>query len=391
MVTEQAAVEEWAEGLSALHGRIASRFARAEARQRALRYLRGLLSPIERKNGWQLAEQAGETTPDGMQRLLAAAKWDADAVRNDLRAYVVEQLADADAVLVVDETGFIKKGTKSVGVQKQYSGTAGRIENCQIGVFLAYASPKGRAFIDRELYLPKSWAEDKPRRKEAGVPEEVTYQSKAELTLKMLGRAFEAGVEVPWVVADALYGSDSAVRRFLEAREQSYVLALRSNVYLWDLGGEQGLRQITVAERVSRLGEGEWKRLSAGDGAKGPRLYDWALIPIKRLLPDGFGFWLLARRKLGDPTEIAYYYVFGPKATSLANMVRVVGMRWMVEEVLELAKDEVGLDEYEVRRWDSWYRHVTLALLAQAYLSVVRVQAVQIQATETESTAKGAA
>src|ERR1051325_9297460 len=189
-----ATAASWAEGLDAVHARVAPRFARAEPRRRALAYLRGLLSPIERKNGWQLAEQAGEATPDGMQHLLARADWDADQVRDDLRAYVVEHLGDAQAVLVVDETGFLKKGPKSVGVQRQYSGTAGRIENCQIGVFLAYASPKGRTFLDRELYLPKEWACDLARRTEAGVPEAVTFATKPEIARRMLERAFTAGV-----------------------------------------------------------------------------------------------------------------------------------------------------------------------------------------------------
>jgi SRSO17 transposase len=368
---EQEEVAAWAAGLDALHARISRHFVRPEVRRRARRYLQGLLSPIERKNGWQLAEHAGESTPDGMQRLLATAHWDADAVRDDLRSYVLEHLADEDAVLVVDETGFLKKGDESVGVQPQYCGTAGKIANCQIGLFLTYASSHGHAFLDRELYLPRCWAEDRARRAEAGVPETVTYRSKTDLAVAMVARALDAGVRVRWVVADALYGSDTAFRRSFEKRDQGYVVALRSNVWLRD---PATLKQRTVAQWVARRKPQAWQRLSAGEGAKGPRLYDWAVIRIPRVLPAGTGFWLLARRSISDPTQIAYYYAYGPEKTTLVDMVAVVGKRWTIEEALEGAKGEVGLDEYEVRRWQNWYRHITLALLAHAFLAVTRSQ-----------------
>ena len=371
-MAEQEEVAAWAHGLEALHARISRHFVRPEVRRRARSYLNGLLSPIERKNGWQLAEQAGEVTPDGMQRLVAAARWDADAVRDDLRQYVVDHLAADDAVLVVDETGFLKKGDKSVGVQPQYSGTAGKIANCQIGLFLAYASSRGHAFLDRDLYLPRSWSDDRARREEAGVPDAIAYRSKTALAVTLVGRALDAGVTVKWVVADALYGSDSAFRRFLEERQQAHVVALRSNVYLWDA---ETLERLTVAEWVDRLGSEAWQRLSAGDGAKGPRWYDWAAIRIDRAVPDGWGFWLLARRNVTDPTEITYYYVYGPEATTVEDMAQVAGKRWTIEEALETAKNDVGLDQYEVRRWDGWYRHVTLALVAHAFLSVTRAVA----------------
>jgi SRSO17 transposase len=365
-------VAAWVQGLDALHARIGRHFVRPEVRQRARRYLGGLLSPIERKNGWQLAEQTGERSPDGMQRLLATAQWDADAVRDDLRRYVIEHLGDEDAVLVVDETGFLKKGEKSVGVQPQYSGTAGKIANCQIGLFLAYASPKGHAFIDRALYLPRSWGEDGPRRDEAGVPETVAYRSKTELAVTLVERALDAGITARWVLADALYGSDSAFRRFLEERRQPYLVALRGNVYLWDA---ETLERLTVAEWTDRLGPEAWRRVSAGDGAKGPRIYDWAAIRIDRAVDEGRAFWLLARRSVADPTKLAYYYVLGPAVTTLEEMARIAGQRWTIEEALEAAKGAVGLDEYEVRHWQSWYRHVTLALLAHAFLSATRAQA----------------
>jgi SRSO17 transposase len=333
-----------------------------------------LLSPVERKNSWQVAEQVGDQTPDGMQRLLAAARWDADAVRDDLRAYVVEYLADDQAVLIVDETGFLKKGTKSVGVQRQYSGTAGKIANSQIGTFLAYASSKGHAFIDRDLYLPRTWVDDPQRRVEAGVPATVVYRSKTDLALGMLTRAFDAGVTARWVIADALYGSDSALRRWLEERQQGYVLALRSNVYLWD---PETFDRVPVATRVARLKPRVWKRRSAGDGAKGPRTYEWACLPLERQVPTGWGFWLLARRSVTDPSEIAYYFVFGPATTTFEEMIAVAGRRWKIEDALAGAKGEVGLDHYEVRRWPSWYRHITLALLAHAFLTVMRAQTLE--------------
>jgi SRSO17 transposase len=383
-IDELMEAQAWLSGLETLHARISRHFARPEVRETSLGYVKGLLGPVERKNGWQLAEQARDSTPDGMQRLLAKAQWDADKVRDDVRDYIVEHLQDSQAVLVVDETGFLKKGTKSVGVKRQYSGTAGKIDNCQVGVFLAYASPKGRTFIDRELYLPKEWAEDTERRKEAGVPESVDFATKIQLAREMLNRAFTAGITANWVTADEVYGSDTAFRRKLEERRQGYVVETRSNVGLWEVK-DGAVGRVTVAERVARLPEDAWVQVSAGDGAKGPRLYDWACELVKRQGLDGWGLWVLARRNISKPTEMAYYYVFGPDGTTLREMVRVAGMRWMIEESLETAKGEVGLDQYEVRRWNSWYRHITLAMLAHAFLTVTRLHAV------TTSAEKGAA
>jgi len=374
---DPAALEEvaaWAAGLEAIHRRIAGRFTRPEPRQRALAYLKGLLGPVERKNGWQLAEHAGDTTPDGMQRLLATYQWDADLVREDLRTYVLDHLGDPQAVLVLDETGFLKKGTKSVGVQRQYSGTAGRVENCQIGVFLAYASATGRTFIDRELYLPQSWVEDVDRRREAGVPDEVSFATKPQLGQRMLARALTAGVRVAWITGDAVYGSDPDLRRWLEEQGQPYVLAVRSNERVWISTGAR-VRQRTAAQVAARLPPGSWQRLSAGAGAKGPRLYDWALTPLVAPVEPAWGRWLLVRRSLSDPTELAYYVVLGPVGTPLAEMVRAAGRRWAIEESFETTKGEVGLDHYEVRSWTGWYRHITLALLAHAFLTVTRAHA----------------
>jgi SRSO17 transposase len=368
------AVATWGKGLEAVHARVAPRFARAEPRRRALAYLRGLLSPVERKNGWQLAEQAGETTPDGMQHLLARADWDADQVRDDLRAYVVEHLGDARAVLVVDETGFLKKGTKSVGVQRQYSGTAGRIENCQIGVFLAYASRKGRTFLDRELYLPKEWAADRERRQEAAVPASVEFQTKPQLARAMLERALAAGVPFTWVTGDEVYGGDRRLRVWLEERQVPHVLAVKSTEPLWT---RTTWRQVAAKTLAAGVAATDWQRLSAGEGAKGPRVYDWARVPIRALPEVGWDYWLLVRRSVADPTDLAYYVCFCPAGTPLAELVQVAGSRWAIEESFETAKGEVGLDHYEVRRWPGWYRHITLALLAHAYLTVTRAAAME--------------
>jgi SRSO17 transposase len=374
-----AEVENWAAGLEQLHARIAPRFARSEQRGRALTYLKGLLSPLQRKNGWQLAEVAGERTPDGVQRLLNTALWDADAVRDDLREYVVEQLGDAQAVLVIDETGFLKKGVKSVGVKRQYSGTAGRIENCQIGVFLAYASANGQTLLDRELYLPQEWAADMQRRREAGVPAQVEFATKPQLAKTMLARALEADVPRRWVTADEVYGSDRRLRRWLEEQEQAFVLAVSSNEPLWcDIG--RGLRQERAAAMGASVPSAQWQRLSAGAGAKGPRLYDWARVALERLTWLGapevrWEHWLLVRRSTEKPDELAYYVVFCPVGTPLLELVQVAGRRWTIEESFAITKEEVGLDEYEVRRWTGWYRHITLAMLAQAYLAVTRAQA----------------
>jgi SRSO17 transposase len=369
-----AAVEQWADGLEALHARVGRRFARAEPRRRALAYVRGLLSPVERKNGWQLAELAGEPTPDGMQHLLARADWDADQVRDDLRAYVMEQLGEEHAVLVVDETGFLKKGPKSVGVQRQYSGTAGRIENCQIGVFLAYASGKGRTFLDRELYLPKEWAADAERRQEAAVPETVTFRTKPQLARAMLERALAAGVPAQWVTGDEVYGGDVRLRVWLEEQQVAHVLAIKRTEPLWSTTTWTPVAATTLADAVPATA---WERLSAGAGAKGPRVYDWTRVPIRPLREPGWDYWLLVRRSLADPTDRAYYVCFCPAGTPLAELVRVAGTRWAIEESFESAKGEVGLDHYEVRRWPGWYRHITLALLAHAYLTVTRAAAVK--------------
>jgi len=363
-------VRAWAGELERVGGRIGPRFARSEPRRRAPGYVRGLLGDAERKNGWQLAEHLGEATPDGVRHLLARAEWDADAVRDDLTAYVAENFGHADGVLVVDETGFVKKGAKSVGVARQYSGTAGRIENCQVGVFLGYATRRGRALLDRELYLPKEWAEDAGRREEAGVPERVRFATKIALARRMVERALDAGVRAAWLTADAVYGSDYGFRSSLEGRGLGYVVGVRADFAAW-----RGPRQVRAKALLAELPAGAWRRLSCGDGSKGPRRYDWAARPLNCPEPGKYGRWLLIRRSVSDPSEVAYFACGGPPGTGLADLVRVAGARWAIEDLFELAKGDCGLDEYEVRSWVGWHRHITLSLFALATLAVIRSRA----------------
>jgi SRSO17 transposase len=361
-------LRSWADRLEEVQVRLAPYFERAEPRQRAMAYIRGLVSITERKNGWQLAELAGEATPDGMQRLLNTAKWDADRVRDDLQEYILTHLADPEAVLVVDETGFLKKGTKSVGVAAQYTGTVGKIANSQIGVFLAYANRYGAVLLDRELYLHADWEKDPKRCQEAEVPEERrTTIPKPTLAKQMLERAFAHGVKAAWVTGDTVYGGDYKLRSWLEERLQPYVLAVPKNQRI---GLTHRADAVVASWEASR-----WQRLSAGEGSQGPRLYDWAWQSLDfRLTEPGWKQWLLARRSLSDPSEIAYYLVFAPESVSLQQVVRAAGSRWQVEEAFELAKGQVGLDDYEVRHWQGWYRHITLAMFALAFLTVVKAE-----------------
>ena len=356
--------------IDAVAARLRPRFRRRAAHHHAGSYLRGLLGEVERKNGWQLAEYAGYAQPRTIQRVLDRSAWDAEEVRGDLRAFVLEHLADPEGVLVVDETGFLKKGTKSCGVARQYSGTAGRIENCQIGVFLGYASPRGRAGIDRALYLPKDWAEGPERRAEAGVPEAVAFRTKPQLALEMIERALDAEVPAKWVVADEVYGGDGKLRRALEARDQAYVLAVKSNEKptTWPPYAPPG--QVAVAAVAGALAPDAWQRLSCGVGAQGERIYDWACIPLRPALRDGWVHALLIRRHPIETDELAYYLVYAPVGTPLAELVRAAGCRWAIEDVFKLAKRQAGLDDYEVRSWTGWHRHTILALLALASLAV---------------------
>jgi len=364
-------VTGWQEELAALHSRIAPRFARPEVRARAGRFLRGLLEPLERRNGWQLAEAIGERSPDGVQRLLNGARWDAGEVRDDLREYVLEHFGDPEAVLVIDETGFLKKGEKSVGVARQYSGTAGKVENCQVGVFLAYATPRGRAFIDRTLYLPEEeWANDEERREAVGVPEEVEFATKGELARRMLSRAFEAGVAATWVTGDEVYGNDGKLRRWLEAQQRPYVLAVARSHPLM-----VAFRCKRVEEVVAEAPPEAWQRVEVGAGSKGPRVYDWAKARLPYESTQGWAQWLVVRRSVSQPQKLAYYRAYAPEEATVEELAKVAGSRWSIEEAFERAKGEVGLDHYEVRYWDSWHRHITLCLLAHAFLEVSRAAA----------------
>jgi SRSO17 transposase len=368
-------VKQWHAQLRPFTAWLGRRVRRVEVRRRLQRYLCSVLVGVERRNGWQLAEAMGEAAPDGVQRLLTTAQWDTDGLRDDLLTYAVEHLGDLEGVAVIDETGFLKKGTKSAGVKRQYSGTAGRIENSQVGVFLAYASPRGRAFLDRELYLPAEWAGDAARRQEAHVPELVRFATKPELARQMLARAFAAQVPIAWVTGDEVYGNNPGLRGWLEAGQHPYVLAVAGTHRVWVAGTAGELIAVEVRALGASLPGRAWVRLTAGDGNKGPRLYDWACVPLPRLPTDGMAQWVLMRRSLADPRDLAYYRVYGPAETALAVMVHVAGTRWVIEEVIERAKGEGGLDQYVVRRYDAWYRYVTLALLAHAFLEVTRAQA----------------
>ena len=372
-------VKQWSDRLEALGERIGGCFSRRELRGRANAYLAGLLGPAQRKNSWQLAEQTGAATPHGFQRLLGRARWDAEALRDEVRRYATEHLlAEGEAgVLIVDETGFLKKGEKSAGVQRQYSGTAGRIENCQIGVFLALLGSRGRALIDRELYLPKVWCEDADRLREAGAPEEVMFATKPQLARRMIGRALDQGLRPKWALGDEVYGSDGKTRRFLESRGQPYVMAVRSQQRLWI-----AFRQRRVDAIADDLGDEQWHRMSITEGSKGPRVYDWAAgsfgAPIEHERGE-LHRWLLVRRSVTDPDDRAYYLCAAPPDASGYDLALAAGQRWAIETCFQTAKQETGLDEYEVRSWTGWYRHITLSMLALAFLAAVRAEANQPQ------------
>jgi SRSO17 transposase len=368
---ELSIISQSAQALAELVVRIGSHFRRAEVRNRVGRYLQGLLASVERKNGWQMAEELGEANAHGVQRLLEEADWDEEAVRDELRTYVIEHLGESGGILVVDETGFVKKGKESAGVARQYSGTAGRRENSQIGVFLLYASKSGAAFIDRALYLPDEWTADRVRCREAGIPDEVEFATKGELAQQMLARAFAAGVPAEWVVGDTVYGYDE-LRLWLEAQQKNYVLAVSETHQVWVQGRPQ-----PVGLMAALLPDEAWVVLSAGEGSKGPRLYEWAWLqlPDETEATSERARWVLIRRSLADRSQRAYYRVYGPATTTLAEVVRVTGSRWKIEEGYEQAKGEVGLDQYEVRTWRAWYRYMTLALLAYAALVVMQGQA----------------
>jgi len=357
-------------------------FPRRDLRRQASGYVRGLLGSVERKNSWQLAEHLGHEKPFGIQRLLSRASWDADALRDELIRYAGDHLGKKDAVLIVDETGFLKKGTQSVGVQRQYSGTAGRIENCQIGVFVALSTSKGHALIDRALYLPESWCSDPARRDEAGVPGDSTFATKPQLAMKMIGHARDQGIRPDYVLADEVYGNDGKFRRFLEDRGQAYIVAVKSDQRLW-----VGLEQKRVDQIAAQAPSNTWFRYSVAEGSKGPRVYDWSAARFGVLTEKGQQHWLLIRRHPRSK-ELAYYLCCASPQATAKDLARAAGRRWSIEVCFEMAKQQTGLDEYEVRSWDGWHRHITLSLLAAAFLTAVRIEATLVKSRRTKKSRK---
>ncbi|KEF09485.1 transposase [Streptomyces rimosus] len=373
----------WSAELEDLFLRVSGRFGRVEVRRRMRDYVRGLLGPVSRKNSWQLAEYAGHNGPYGLQHLLSWSRWDPDELRDDVQSYVAEKLGAPGGVLIVDDTGFVKKGTVSAGVQRQYSGTAGRTENCQIGVFAAYASSRGRALVDRELYLPKSWMNDGDRCRAARIPAERGFATKGELAHTLVLRALASSLPIAWVTADSLYGQEWRFRHLLEQAQVGYVLAVPKSQQLKSLFGIWRIDQV-----IADAPDDAWQILSCGDGAKGPRVYDWAAAKLPANLvfdpdPPTHERWVLARRSLRRPDEIAYYLAYAPVGTAVERLVGVAGSRWAIEECFQAAKGQCGLDQYEVRRYPGWYRHITLAMLAHAFLAAMAAAAVKKGAAET--------
>jgi SRSO17 transposase len=368
-------VQGWAAFVTDIAQRRGPYFARAETRERVMTYLRGLLSPAERKHSWQLAAVTGETTPSGVQYLLGRADWAADAVRDELRVYIRQHLGDLHAVMVIDETGFLKKGRHSAGGARPYRGTAGKVENGQMGVCVADASRLGYALLDRELYRPEEWTNDRERCRSAGIPDDRDFATKPQLAQQRLARAFAAGMTAQGVTGDRVYGQARQLRMWLEGRPQAYVLAVSGQEYV-RLGG----RQRQVKTLVASLPPQGWTRLSAGDGTKGPRWYDWRWQSLAEPPDPGWRRWLLVRRRLSVPMKLTAYLVFAPHNTTLAETVQVAGTRWTIESGFAATTGEVGLDDDEVRSWTGWYRHITLAMWAYALLVVLRAGPIAVEA-----------
>jgi SRSO17 transposase len=371
--------ERWWTEFSAVIDRIAPRFCRYEPLRHAAELMAGMVSGLDRKNCWTIAEHRGDATPDGMQHLLSRAKWDADAVRDDLRDYVVDAFGDPGAILVLDETGDVKKGVHSVGVQRQYTGTAGRIENSQVAVYLTYAAPRGHALIDRALYLPRSWAEDPERCDDARIPiNRRGFATKPTLARALITRAVEAKTPAAWVAADEVYGADSKLRAAIRGHGLGYVLAVSANRHVPTMAGS-----MRVDALPAHLPKRAWQKHSAGSGSHGHRYYSWAWIT---LLPEEDGdtgcHYLLIRRN--DATgELAYLRCYSPRPVTLHTLVTVAGQRWRIEESFQAAKGLTGLDQHQVRRWTSWHRWTTLAMLAHAFLAVATATERDTQPTPT--------
>jgi SRSO17 transposase len=361
-------VAGWVEEFACGFARVAGRFKRREPRLQARSFLLSVLSDVDSRSCWQLAEQAGDSSPQAMQRLLGEAVWDADAVRDDVRGYVVDAIGEPGGVLILDDTGDLKAGSRTVGVQRQYTGTAGRVENAQVSVFLGYATGAGRALIDRAVYLPASWAKDRARCTAAGIPDDVDFATKITLGRRMLARALDAGVPAAWATADEFYGGDRGLRRDLQGRRLGYVLAVAKSHRI-NVGGRHGTAR--ADDIAAALGKKAWNRYSAGDGAKGRRDYDWAWVAVTPPADEATGFhWLLIRRRIRDG-ELAFYRCHAPARVALPTLVRVAGTRWAIECCFQNAKGTVGLDQHQVRRWDSWHRYTTLVMLAAAILAAI--------------------
>jgi len=357
-------LDAWEEEFRRVVERISPLFYRTESRAHAEGYLRGLLAPLERKNGWTIAGHTGEKEPKATQRFLNLTPWDAGALRDIVVKYAIENFADPRGVLIADPTGFAKKGTKSAGVQRQYSGTLGRIDNCQIGSFLAYANMAGdRVLVDRELYIPeKSWFGDSRRCAEAGIPEHVTFATRPQQVARMIGRARKAGLPFAWFTADEEFGQNPGLREYLEGERIAYVMAVpRNTAFTSPAGGE-----IIISDIPARLKPNAWQRRACGTGTRGFRVYDWALV---NSADPGHQYMI---RRSTDDGELAFYHCYNPRHEGFGELVRVAGSRWPVEECFGAGKNEAGLDNYQVRLYHAWYRHITLSILALAFLAVIR-------------------
>jgi len=358
--------DRWWSEFSAMIDRIAPRFARYEPLRHAAELMLGMVSGLDRKNCWTIAEHRGDTSPDGLQHLLSRAKWDAEAVRDDLRDYVIDAFGDPDAILILDETGDVKKGMHSVGVQRQYTGTAGRIENAQVAVYLTYAAPRGHALIDRALYVPRCWAEDPDRCDGAGIPSDKRcFATKPALARGLLARAFTAKVPAAWVAADEVYGADPALRAAIRSHGLGYVLAISANRRMPTPAGP-----IRVDAIPALLPKRAWQKHSAGAGSHGPRRYSWAWITLLAEEDADTGHHHLLIRRNDATGELAYLRCYAPHPVTLHTLVTVAGQRWRIEESFQAAKSLTGLDQHQVRRWTSWHRWTTLAMLAHAFLAV---------------------
>jgi SRSO17 transposase len=357
-------LEEWDREFDGVLTMIKPLFRRPESRQHAENYLRGLLAPLEKKNSWTIFRYIGEPEPKRLQRFLNLTPWDEDQLRDANLKYAMKHFSDPRGTLIADPTGFAKKGKKSAGVQRQYSGTLGRVDNCQIGTFLAYADTHGnRVLVDRELYIPEeSWCENPERCKEAGIPDDYEFATRPQQVRAMIERMTAAGLPFAWFAADEEFGQNPGLRKFLEGENISYVMAIPKNTRVTSPDGSEKEIQLIVPE----LREHDWSRRACGIGTKGFRIYEWAFIACAE--PD---VQYMVRRNI-DTGEVAYYRCYNPRHEPAGELVRVAGTRWPVEECFEAAKGEAGLDQYQVRLYRAWYRHVTLAMLALTFLAVVR-------------------